>query len=164
MAKVSIDEFTKLKAYTTFSMEDSKSRVTSLQEYLTHYIPIQTHLQVCEAFDFLNCLSSAHKLILFKMHKSRMLKINQSKKTSEYYFYNIKNSLEETLDSIIKNADKEIIDPKLRERVANADTEQATQTDYMRQEFHGKTDFREVRSRSFKSPKLYICWLNSFTH
>lgn len=95
------------------------------------------------------------------MHKSRMLKINQSKKTTEYYFYNNKNQLEETLEDIIKNADKEIVDPKLRERVAKADTEQATQTDYMRQEFQGKTEYREVILISMRT-LYFFTYQNSY--
>lgn len=72
---MNLDEFENLKSYTTFAMEEGKKKNTELLEFLTHFTPIQTHLQVLEAFEYLDCLSSQSKLDLFKVHKSRMLKL-----------------------------------------------------------------------------------------
>lgn len=73
--KIITEEFEKLKSFTSFKADDNKSKIDSLQEFLIHYTPLQTHIQVCEAFEYLDCLSSENKLSLFKIHKARMLKI-----------------------------------------------------------------------------------------
>ena len=70
-----IDEFEQIKSFMKFSSEETLKKVKNLQEFLCHYTPLQTHLQVCEAFEFMGCLSSDHKLKLFQVHKSRMLKL-----------------------------------------------------------------------------------------
>ena len=64
-----IVDFEQVQRYTDFSIKDIKQKWIDLQEFFTHYAPLQTHLQVLEAFEFLDWLSSESKSNKFNLIK-----------------------------------------------------------------------------------------------
>ena len=62
---------------------------------------------------------------------------------------NLKQQIISKIDEILSNTDKEIIDPKLKERMSGSDIDKAMQTDPYYAKFEGKTNFREVTQITF---------------